>query len=38
LQKRYGAVPDELHVNCSDDQMWPVLVDFIEPTTRTRHK
>jgi hypothetical protein len=31
LVGRYGAVPDELQVNCSDDPLWPVLVSFNAP-------
>lgn len=31
LRKHYGEVPDELIVNCSDDERWPILVSFVEP-------
>jgi hypothetical protein len=36
LRKSYGAVPNDLNINCSDDQLWPVLVGFREPGTGTR--
>ena len=37
LSARYGRVPDRLHVNCSDDRHWPVLVDFADPRSGTWH-
>lgn len=37
LTARYGGIPDGFHVNCSDDRLWPVLVDFADPHTGTRH-
>jgi hypothetical protein len=37
LAARYGAVPEGLHVNCSDDALWPVLVYFTSPRTGSRH-
>src|SRR5260370_10459981 len=36
LAARYGAVPEGLHVNCSDDAWWPVLVSFTSPRTGAR--
>lgn len=38
LSGRYGEVPAPLHVNCSDDRLWPVLVDFSSPRTGARHR
>jgi hypothetical protein len=38
LAGRYGEVPARLHVNCSDDRLWPVLVDFSSPRTGVRHR
>jgi hypothetical protein len=38
LSGRYGGVPAPLHVNCSDDRLWPVLVDFSSPRTGARHR
>jgi hypothetical protein len=38
LSGRYGGVPAPLHVNCSDDRLWPVLVDFVSPRTGARHR
>ncbi len=37
LVKRYGHVPEGLHVNCSDDQFWPLLVCFRCPRDGARH-
>jgi hypothetical protein len=33
LSGRYGALPKNLTVNCSDDALWPVLVAFDHPQT-----
>ena len=33
LAAPYGAVPEGLHVNCSGDTWWPVLVSFTSPRT-----
>jgi hypothetical protein len=38
LSGRYGEVPAPLHVDCSDDRLWPVLVDFSSPRTGARHR
>ena len=38
LSARYGGSPGLLHVNCSDDRSWPVLVDFTSPRTGIRHR
>jgi hypothetical protein len=38
LATRYGERPDRLSVNCSDDELWPVLVAFDGPGTGTRHR
>ncbi len=37
LCDRYGALPDRLNINCSDDSLWPVLVTFNAPLTGSRH-
>jgi hypothetical protein len=37
LSARYGELPAALHIDCSDDRLWPVLVDFISPRTGVRH-
>jgi hypothetical protein len=37
LFARYGVLPDNLNINCSDDPLWPVLVDFDGPGTGNRH-
>jgi hypothetical protein len=37
LSARYGALPEHLHVNCSDDPLWPVLVAFDGPRPGARH-
>ncbi len=38
LSDRYGELPASLHITCSDDRLWPVLVDFIGPRTGVRHR
>jgi hypothetical protein len=38
LSARYGRVPENLNVNCSDDRQWPVLVGFDSPKTGARHR
>jgi hypothetical protein len=38
LCARYGEVPHPLHINCSDDRLWPVLVDFSNPQTGIQHR
>jgi hypothetical protein len=36
VQTRYGRLPTDLRIDCSDDQLWPVLVSFREPSTGTQ--
>jgi hypothetical protein len=36
LHERYGKLPGGLRVDCSDDRLWPVLVDFDDPTNGGR--
>jgi hypothetical protein len=36
LSNRYGELPASLRIACSDDRLWPVLVDFIGPRTGVR--
>ncbi len=38
LSTRYGELPSPLHIDCSDDRLWPVLVDFDTPGTGIRHR
>jgi hypothetical protein len=38
LSDRYGVVPASLRIACSDDRLWPVLVDFIAPRTGVRRR
>ncbi len=38
LCDRYGELPTSLSINCSDDPLWPVLVAFDTPRTKTRHR
>ena len=35
---RYGGLPSRLNINCSDDELWPVLVAFDNPRTGVRHR
>jgi hypothetical protein len=37
LVARYGTLPHDLHINCSDDELWPVLVSFTDGEGGTRH-
>lgn len=30
LRQQYDA-PVEVHINCSDDPLWPILVSFVDP-------
>jgi hypothetical protein len=38
LAARYGEAPQPLHIDCSDDKLWPVLVSFLDPRTGIRHR
>ena len=38
LCARYGELPNQLSINCSDDPLWPVLVAFNAPRTGIRHR
>jgi hypothetical protein len=37
LVTRYGELPDDLKINCTDDRLWPVLVAFDRPHGGTLH-
>ena len=37
VASRYGELLKDLHINCTDDRLWPVLVTFDRPTVGTRH-
>ena len=38
LSTRYGELPAALRIDCSDDRLWPVLVDFTGPSPGVRHR
>ena len=38
LSDRYGEPRNHLHIDCSDDPLWPVLVVFDDQDTGTRHR
>ena len=38
LSDRYGELPAALRIDCSDDRLWPVLVDFTGPCSGGRHR
>lgn len=38
LFARYGSLPDDLSIHCTDDQLWPVLVEFRRSLPATRHR
>ena len=37
LVAQHGAVPESLHIDCSEDASWPVLVSYVHPHTGSRH-
>jgi len=37
LLARCGEMPEHLHINCTDDRLWPVLVTFDRTRQGTRH-
>ena len=37
LLARYGALPNDLRINCSDDELWPVFVSFTDGKGGSRH-
>ena len=37
LRHRFGQLPDNLRINCSDDPLWPILVSFTTPPNDDRH-
>jgi hypothetical protein len=37
LVARHGAPLIDLHINCSDDPLWPVLASCANPRTKARH-
>jgi hypothetical protein len=38
LSDRYGELTAPLRIDCSDDRLWPALVDFTSPRTVVRHR
>ena len=38
LARRYGSLPEPLHIICTDDRLWPVLVSYEQPLNLTRHR
>src|SRR5687767_5466145 len=38
LAARNGGPPPGLHIDCSEDRLWPVLADFIDRRTGARHR
>ncbi len=38
LFDRYGQLPKNLTINCSDDTLWPVLVAFDHPKSGVRQR
>jgi len=37
LTARGGPAPNDLRINCSEDQLWPVLVSFNDTRTGSLH-
>jgi hypothetical protein len=37
LFTRSCGMPKDLRINCSNDQLWPVFVEFFTPRTGIRH-
>ncbi len=38
LRGRFGRVPDNLTINCSDDPLWPILVSFTTAPYDDKHR
>jgi hypothetical protein len=38
LAAQHGQLPSPLHINCSDDDSWPMLVSYTHPRTGSRHR
>jgi len=38
LLARYGETPRDLHIHCTDDRYWPVLVSFQLPSSRANYR
>ena len=38
VMSRYGGIPENLHVNCTDDRRWPVIVTFDRNAAGSRHQ
>ncbi len=38
LALRYGDLPNDLSIDCSEDVLWPVLVSFKDSRSGTRHR
>ena len=38
LSARYGSLPGDVSINCSDDRFWLVLEDFVLPGSKNRHR
>jgi|GEM_PF-5334623 hypothetical protein len=37
LMARYGTLPKNLYINCTEDRIWPVLATFDSKSGGTRH-
>ena len=38
LSQRFGRLHDNLTINCSDDPLWPILVNFTTPPYDDQHR
>lgn len=38
LTARYGALPKNLYIDCTEDRIWPVLVTFDSQTGGKQHR
>lgn len=38
LSDHYGSPLDRVRIDCSDDHLWPVLVDFADPRNGSKHR
>jgi hypothetical protein len=37
LKHRLAEMPNDLHIHCTNDRLWPFLVDYEAPHSKTRH-
>jgi hypothetical protein len=38
LLVRYGKLPESLHIQCTNDRLWPILVSYDHPLSGDHHR